>query len=136
ELYKKDFYETRSLLLEQHKDFWLSLNPFYEGLIPLLHPLGENVFIISTKKKSFLLEILKHSKINFKEENVFCSEEKYDLMHSLLNNQEVGQVYFIDDQSSHFKQDALIKGYLALWGYIKPEETYTNAIDFLAFIIN
>jgi hypothetical protein len=125
--YKDIFYAARQELLSNDKSFWLSLNPIFPPLCLALkkkprHPL---LYILSTKKSSFIIEILKANHLDFLEDNVIDSGNriKIDIIRGILENKPGQRACFIDDQIDHLTndRDPRIDVCLAAWGYVKAE---------------
>ncbi len=125
--YKEYFYRARQNLLDRDPAFWLSLNPVFPALTNALalNPGNKRLYILSTKRREYILRILEANRIVFTEENVIDSgsNNKAAIISDILNRSQSGQAYFIDDQISHLQgvTDSRITCYLAAWGYVQPE---------------
>ncbi len=123
--YREAFYSVREFLLENHREFWISLNPLFECFIPgLKAAVREPEYtIISTKKSSFVAEILNSNNIRWPADRIIDSgnERKLSIIGALLTDTD--RAVFIDDQIDHLlgNSDSRIEPKLAEWGYIKDE---------------
>jgi phosphoglycolate phosphatase-like HAD superfamily hydrolase len=129
--------------MEEHKKLWLSLNPLYPEVKPFLktYPNKERLYIITTKKTTFVAEILKANKIELSFDHLFHAKEKTksEIIFDLLNKHNISKTdfFFIDDQV-----DTLVKTLetgvhclLAEWGYnneIQREKAKKNNIRILS----
>ncbi|MFP4384392.1 MAG: HAD family hydrolase [Spirochaetia bacterium] len=131
--YREAFYSVREFLLENHREFWISLNPLFECFIPgLKAAVREPEYtIISTKKSSFLAEILNSNNIRWPADRIIDSgkERKLSIIGTLLTDTD--RAVFIDDQIDHLlgNTDNRIKPKLAEWGYIKDEWLDQTEVD-------
>jgi phosphoglycolate phosphatase-like HAD superfamily hydrolase len=125
--YREAFYNARSKLLENHRKYWVSLNPLFEEFPPLLKKIAGSYryIIISTKKSSFIKEILNANSIEWPLDRIVDSEKKRKLsiVENYLNQLSADKAFFVDDQIDHLKgnNDPRIEPLLADWGYVKPE---------------
>ena len=70
--YKEVLYKERDLILKKNPRLWLDLNPLFDiGSFFDKHRKITNIFILSTKRKEYIIKILKDKKIDFPEENIF-----------------------------------------------------------------
>jgi phosphoglycolate phosphatase-like HAD superfamily hydrolase len=130
--YKEIFYRARQDLLERDPEFWFSLNPVFPPLRRALTRNSPNgrIFILSTKRREFIMKILEANTIDFLTANVIDSgnENKAGIISGLLDQAKAAKAHFIDDQLSHLQgvPDERIELYLAAWGYVKPEWVLQN----------
>jgi phosphoglycolate phosphatase-like HAD superfamily hydrolase len=123
--YREAFYSAREYLLKNHRDYWISLNPLFECFIPgLKAAAGNTVYtIISTKKNTFIAEILDANEIRWPIERIIDSGKKRKL--SIIGEYvtDTDRTLFVDDQIDHLigNSDPRIEPKLAEWGYIKDE---------------
>jgi len=121
------FYEVRAYLLEHEREFWLSLNILYDGVGEVMKSLENDsrVYILSTKRSSFIAEILASKGIDWPLSRIIDSgrEKKVDIILSVLEQRNVSTAAFIDDQVDYFAgaPEDRITCYLASWGYVKPD---------------
>ena len=125
------FYKSRSFLLENYPDFWFLQNKLYDGIKGVLTELrsASAVFILSTKKSSFINEILKREKIEWPEERILSSVsgEKIPVIESLLKDGDTAVL--IEDQAEYFKKHPKISFVLAEWGYVSDLEKASEKAD-------
>ena len=125
--YRKRFYEARTNLLVESREYWLELNMLYSHMkTPLKTASGsDGLRIISTKKPCFIVEILKGNGIFIPESRVYLApkEGKLPLAAELVEDSELDTAVLIDDQIDHItgnnRKDIQVG--LATWGYVKKE---------------
>ncbi|MCK5282766.1 MAG: aldehyde dehydrogenase [Nanoarchaeota archaeon] len=129
------FYDERESFSTTHKEEWLKLNSFYNGMKEFLlnYKNKKNLFIISTKRKEFILKILKANSININEQNIFhANEKKTDIISEILIKRKIApsDFYFVDDQVTTLLDVKAIEVncFLADWGYNSYEQ-YEFALD-------
>ena len=120
---KRRLYLVRDALLEYHRRLWLGWNPLYPGMAEALARVAGNgrVFIISTKRASFIEEILAFNDVGWPVSRILYSgaERKMAIVESVTGSD---RSMLIDDQIDH-----LVFGHpncesrLALWGYVSPD---------------
>ena len=130
----KMFQNERSNLLNTNRKLWFKLNEFFIGMESFMriNCSSDNLIIISTKPKIFIIEILKNHNINFDEQRIFHAsnvDTKKDIIRRFLsdNSIEPNNFFFIDDQISTLKdvKSLAINCFLAEWGY----NTKIEAVD-------
>ena len=91
--YGRLFYRAREEFLREDREFWLELNPLFPGMGEILEKvLGHPKFyILSTKKAEFILEILAHHRIPWREDRVIFSgpRPKGEVIRDLLSREGV-----------------------------------------------
>ena len=127
EQYGQAFYLARGKLLETDPEYWLLLNRLYSHVVPVLraHAADDRVYIMSTKKSSFILRILHSHEIPIDPDRVIWSgsDVKVDIVSDIISRQGGGDGILIDDQIDHLLKPRRdnVDVRLALWGYVKPE---------------
>jgi hypothetical protein len=125
--YQTVFYQARTEIFTAYKTLWLKLNPIYPHMYEIMKKAAYHnvVYLISTKKTEFILEILRGHYLDFDVKNIIYSgkEEKLAVIARILKVQKRAKAYFIDDQISHLypNHHRRIKTYLASWGYIEQK---------------
>ncbi len=128
--YRDHFYSARTKLLEEERITWLRLNPLFPQVSGFIDRVAvcDQSHIISTKKVEFIAEVLQASGISWPLERIHCSEDeqKPAFIKKIMDKTDYNRALFFDDQIDHFKsnnreQNAVITGYLPVWGYIKKE---------------
>jgi len=119
---KKRLYAARDALLIHHRSLWLGWNPLYPGMSVALAAAADNpaVWILSTKKAEFIVEILAHCGVEWPLSRTLYTgtSRKLDLI-----DQKVGRApaVLIDDQIDHLDfSHPSCRCFLARWGYIAP----------------
>lgn len=124
--YFRLFYTERQQLLDDQPEIWNSLNPLYKGIRSFLqdYPKKNNLYIATTKKVEYVIEILRSNHIELIEKNIFHANPVFPkaeiIRHTAgMRGTAMEDVIFIDDQI-----DTLIKVaptgarcLLAVWGY-------------------
>jgi len=120
--WKKRLYEVRDQLLIHHRDLWLSWNPLYPGIAKALGRQADNpsVWILSTKKAEFIVEILAHHGVVWPLERTLYTGSRRKL--EIIEEQTpTTATMLIDDQIDHLDFDhGWCRCFLALWGYLAP----------------
>jgi len=122
---KKRLYAVRDHLLEKHRSRWLGWNPLYPGMAEALKIQASNprVWILSTKKAEFIVEILAHHGVVWPLERTIYTgtRRKLDIIGERIADQ---PSMLIDDQVDHLDPGhPSCRCLLALWGYISPGAT-------------
>jgi hypothetical protein len=142
---KEAFYAARSGLLESDRPYWLSLNrvyPHVRGPLAVLAP-RDDVFVLSTKKSEFIVEILAAGGVPMPLQRVIYTGScaKADIVTGMMNRGD--RALILDDQIDHLLacKDPRIEVSLALWGYIKADwltshpEVPRTAVDSLEALV-
>lgn len=130
------FYLERQSLLIRERRLWLNLNPIYPGIPMLLYAYAkqDRLAIVSTKKSSYIIEILQHNGIEVAPKWIFHAHEEYskrDIISDLLQQKKLApcEIHFIDDQVSNLLavQPLGVECFLAAWGYNDDKQRQTAA---------
>ena len=121
------FYDARERLLAEERDRWLRMNRVYPharaalaAAIAAELPLR----ILSTKRSTYILEILSANGIQLPSEDVnHTTGPKVPVVRELLAASGCASAVFVDDQIDYLLglDDPRIDGRLATWGYVRPE---------------
>jgi phosphoglycolate phosphatase-like HAD superfamily hydrolase len=132
EHYKEAFYSARRDFLVNHRDYWISLNRIYAHSYDCLRKWSSSpsLYILSTKRASYIVEILTAKGIDMEPAHVLsceAKEKKTTILHT-LEARGADQALFIDDQIDHLASDwtrcarhPQILGCLAAWGYVQQQ---------------
>ncbi len=121
------FYDARKALLKADKDHWNSLNHVFPAFIEPAKSwaLNPGCYVLSTKEAPFLREILLANGVDWPLERLLCSGKspKIDFIKDVLKTTGQQNAMLFEDQIDHLYRldDPRVKGYLAEWGYVKPE---------------
>ncbi len=125
--FKARFYEARERMLAEERPRWLRLNRIYpharEALLACTAA-GVPVRILSTKRRPYILELLAASGIDLPPDDVHhTTARKGPVVRDLLDRSGCARAAFVDDQIDYLVEldDPRIEGYLATWGYVRPE---------------
>lgn len=125
------FYQERQRLLDEQPAVWNSLNPLYRGIAPFLNAFvpKESLFIATTKKVEYAIEILKSNHIQLIESQIFHANKAYPKAQIVTEiaesrSKEISKVVFIDDQVDTLikVQPTGVQCLLATWGYNNDEQ--------------
>ena len=125
--FRNCFYEARDFFLADYRNFWLNLNVIFPPLLGPLRKIAENpgVYVLSTKKPSFIDEIVKYNFVEWPFERILEARgrSKEDIINDVIDSAGYSKAVFIDDQIDHlrFRKESRISCYLAEWGYVSEE---------------
>jgi len=127
--YKEVFYAARRELLDDQRDYWISLNRLYPHVRPVLESLASEprLYILSTKKAKYIVEILTAKAIDMDPGRVLScgAREKKDTILDVLQSRQEERALLVDDQIDHlasdWARDPRIQGCLAAWGYVQQQ---------------
>ena len=146
--FEKIFFTTRKICRETDFDNWLSLTTPYTFVNCLrnlvkVHP--EKFFLITTRDRESVLQILRVHHLDFIEERVF-GKEKYEIFSSksgiirrLIDDHKIEESIFVDDLEDHFIDCGAIENLLlvqARWGYVALDKKEDNSVRILQDIEN
>ncbi len=124
---KQLFGTTRDNWINQSPHEWLSMNPLFAGIAQRLETLTDSTwYIITTKQKRFVKQILNHYQINIKDQYIYGMEAKQSKQETLLKlsvRHPSQDIIFIEDRLltlvdiSKNAQLKNIKLQLVDWGY-------------------
>lgn len=129
--YLDAFTATRRDLVATDHAHWISLNPVYPFMRPLLPGLGARpeAYILSTKKAEFIVEILGAAGVDWRADRILSMQDrpKLEAIRAILDataslEDAPARAIFVDDQIEHLARavDGRVERYLALWGYALP----------------
>lgn len=126
ESYFNAFYAQRERMAVQFPERWIELNPLYPGMRDFLLRFGHpnRLFIVSTKRSSYIRQLLDGHGIPFEPSHVLdtlSSGSKRVILNGLIQDEKsrAGSLFFVDDQVHTLLQigDPAIRCILAEWGY-------------------
>ena len=127
--YRESFYSARRDFLVHDRKCWISLNRLYPHIIPFFSNWvsSSSLYILSTKRGEFIVEILSSNGIPMDPKRVLsceAKEKKATILHT-LEATGAGRALFIDDQIDHLAsasaREPRIMGCLASWGYVQQQ---------------
>jgi len=146
--FEKIFFNTRNICRETDFNNWLSLitpYAFVNSLRSLVKVHPEKFFLITTRDRESVLQVLRVHHLDFCEESVF-GKEKYEIFNSkrniirhLIDDHQIEESIFIDDLEDHFVDCGTIEDLLlvqARWGYVALERKEDNSARILQDIEN
>jgi len=126
------FYDERMKFKKFDSLKWFEANPIYPPILNSLRKTEKKLYIVTTKKKEFVLEILKNQEIEIREEKIlttFSNKSKKELLQEIAEKEcvEVQEIIFVEDnvQSLIDVKDLGTVNYLAEWGYVNEEQLLT-----------
>jgi phosphoglycolate phosphatase-like HAD superfamily hydrolase len=135
------FYRARERMLAENRNFWFGLNRLYSPLDQALRRVASNpaVYILSTKKPAFILEIFGSEGISWEPERILFpgKRSKAALIDDVLARTGAAAGIFVDDQFDHLQvasSDRRIRPVLAAWGYVKPEWLERREIESMSLV--
>ena len=101
--YKKALYQERDLILKKDPKLWLNLNPLFEiGYFFKQNRKFNNMFILTTKRKDYVVKILDHKKAEFPKAHIFHThqDDKISNLLAIIKNNKVSpkDCIFVEDQ--------------------------------------
>ena len=142
---KQLFGRTRDEWIKQSPQQWLEMNPLFVGIREQLETLGNNTwYIITTKQKRFVKQILQANQISIDDACIYAMEaqmSKQETLSKLLKHHPDQSIIFIEDrlptllQMKNNTQLKTIKRQLANWGYNTEndkEKAQQHAIDIIS----
>ncbi|MCK5813356.1 MAG: HAD family hydrolase [Cocleimonas sp.] len=142
---KKLFGNTRDHWIKQSPQQWLAMNPLFAGIRKQLATLSNSTwYIITTKQKRFVKQILKANKISIDDACIYAMEaqmSKQETLIKLLEHHPNQTIIFIEDRlptllnMSNNTQLKTIKRQLADWGYNTQndkEKAQQHVIDLIS----
>ncbi len=124
---KQLFGDTRDDWILQYPQQWLEMNPLFDGIKQQLATLaGSTWYIITTKQKRFVKQILQAHKVTIDDSCIYAMEAKMSKQETLIKlskRHPEQKIIFIEDrlptliEIKNKKQLKTIKLQLADWGY-------------------
>jgi len=133
--FENDFFSTRQKLKKNNYLEWLSLNQAYTFVERLKLSISSNldIYIITTKDKQTVKDLLDAHKIQYINHNNIFGKESFNLFGSkreiilnILGDREYKAI-FVDDLSTHLEKCENIKNLQCIqagWGYIDYRSKY------------
>lgn len=144
---KQLFGVTRDQWITQSPQEWLTMNPLFSGVLAKLEVLENNPsnpwYIITTKQKRFVQQILQHYKLHLNDQFIYAMEDKLTKQAVLLQLREKHAdqtLVFIEDRLptliniSENKPLNNIKLQLVDWGYNTDEDKRSTRQHSIALI--
>jgi phosphoglycolate phosphatase-like HAD superfamily hydrolase len=127
--YRESFYAARRAILANDREYWIGLNKLYPHVAQCLidWASSSSLYILSTKRTEFIVEILTAKGIPLDQSRVLSCEarEKKDTILRTLASLGRERALFVDDQIDHLAsnsaRDPRITGCLASWGYVQQQ---------------
>lgn len=143
-IFDKKFQTCRKDLMQNHFDFWNSLDkpyPFFDEFKKLQNSL--NIIIVSTKNQKAIYERLKQLDFNLPLEKIIGKEilehykSKGEFLNEYITKNNIQSAIFVDDSQENLYSCKNIKGlelFLASWGYSNPKYIGKNCDEIIKII--
>ncbi|MDD4979819.1 MAG: hypothetical protein PHC54_00905 [Candidatus Omnitrophica bacterium] len=130
QIFEKRFLKARRYIRVKYPKFWLSLNTPYNFLYKISEIIKEAkppFFIITTKDKDTVLQLLKVHKVNFSSDNIYDGKyykrfnSKGGVVKFIIDKYRVRKSLIIDDSRDHLCSCGGITGLVRIhagWGYV------------------
>lgn len=119
-----NYYSKRKQIQDNDINYWLKINPLYDGIKENISKLEKffNIFIVTTKDEYSVSKILEFYGIDFRKEKIFGRDRKLTKKQILKFFQEKykEQIFFVEDNFTALLEveDLNINRVLASWGYV------------------
>jgi hypothetical protein len=142
------FFSTRDKIKQDEFDKWINLNEPYDFLRLIRHNLiknHENFFIVTTKDKATVKELLNWKGISMSDNFIYDKidfdryKSKFNIINSIMKNRNINKAIFVDDSSEHLNKCGKIHNlstYQAGWGYISEKDASLLSMGAIAAEIN
>ena len=138
-LFGKNFFQTRIRLRVKEREQWSSLISPYNFLGNVRKLLGEFrkcFFLVTTRDRESVLDILKLYDLQIIDSNIFAKNEytvhnsKLNIIRDLIKKRKIEESVFIDDLEDHLvlcKTTQNLTTLQAKWGYVVPQKKEDNS---------
>lgn len=137
--FEKIFFQVRQQLREKEHDQWLSMVCPYNivrGLHPILKEFKEQFFLVTTRDRESVKDLLSLNDIDILDSNIFAKKEyelhnsKKQIIQNLVKKHHIEEALFIDDLEEHLESCENIEclsTIQAKWGYVVPSKKEDNS---------
>jgi phosphoglycolate phosphatase-like HAD superfamily hydrolase len=137
----RKYFAKRNYLKTDNISYWLSLNTPYDFLRYIKTIIKRNpgiFFIITTKDKKTVIELLKTEQVKFYNRNIFELNAKNrpgtkgDVIRAIYDRYSMKEGLYVDDSKYHLAQASGIPGLRAIhagWGYTSGKEKTVSRGD-------
>ena len=137
--FEKKFFLARQYLREKEHKYWLSMICTYnivDDLRSILSQFKEQFFLVTTRDKDSVLDLLSLNNLDIPESNIFTKKEyalnnsKANIIQDLIKKYKIEESLFIDDLEEHILACGEIENLSTLqakWGYVVPEKKEDNS---------
>ena len=125
------FFDEKEKFIKTDKEKFCRLYGPFRFIVPIMQRLSrkETVYIVTSNKKSQVIDILCRSKIAVKPENILdstISKNKSDLIKIVARREKVStfDIMFVEDSIDHIKEviPTGVNAALASWGFVLKED--------------
>ena len=143
--FEKKFFNTRKNLIETDYEKWLALNQstsFMQRVSDILVKHYRQCYIITTKDKFTVMQLLHTVGVSFSEKHIFDKEDfnkkdKGTIISDIMKENGTKEALFIDDSRKHLNACQGIENLKLLqpdWGYHKPGDKTLDENEILSQI--
>lgn len=142
------FFSTRDQIKLNKFDKWIQLNEPYDFLRLIKHNLiknNENFFIVTTKDKATVKELLNLEEISMSDNFIYDKidfdryKSKFNIINSIMKSRNIDKAIFVDDSAEHLNKCRKIQNlsiYQASWGYTSEKDVGSLDMRTIAAEIN
>jgi hypothetical protein len=135
----ENFFQTRIRLRVKEREQWSSLilpYDFLENIRKLSREFRRRFFLVTTRDRESVLDILKLYDLQIIDSNIFAKNEytvhisKLSIIRDLIKERQIEESVFIDDLEEHFMSSEAIQSLTTLqakWGYVVPQKKEDNS---------
>lgn len=125
------FFSEKETFIKEDKDKFCDLYGPFKFIVPLLQELSkkENIYVVTSNRKSQVIDVLRRNKIDVKEQNILdssISKNKSELINMVADREKIKatDILFIDDSLEHLKEvvPTGVQAALASWGFVLEED--------------
>ncbi len=137
-IFHNQFFVGRKQLYMNDRKTWLSLQPFFPMIQPLLPLFAASgyVHILTSKTSEYVSIILENAGVRWPEDRIHSvkGKEKITFLRTFIDRHSAGSVFFVEDQLDNIirSNDDRIFPRLAAWGYIREEWRDQTQIPFIS----
>lgn len=142
--FDKKFQGMRKTLINEHYEFWKSLEmpfPFFHELKKL--NITKNIIIVSTKNKEAIIKKCKEYNFNLINDNIIGKEilkgykSKHEFIEKFMKENSINKAIFVEDNEDNLnscRNISNLKLCLAKWGYVSPNANGQSEEDIIKLI--
>ena len=137
--FEESFFQARKQLRELDSGYWMSLifpYSFVKNIRGLIDEFRNQFFIVTTRDRDSVLDLLRFHDLNILDSNIFTRKEykihssKANLIQNLINKLQIDESVFLDDLEGHLgacESIEKLSTIQAKWGYVAPQIKEDNS---------
>ena len=138
--FEERFFQARKQLRELDSVYWMSLifpYSFVKNIRVLIDEFRNQFFIVTTRDRDSVLDLLRFHDLNILDSNIFTRKEheihgsKANLIQNLINKLQIDESIFVDDLEGHLgacESIEKLSTIQAKWGYVAPQIKEDNSL--------